>query len=120
MEISWLDLFFVVVNFIMLVLIYAAFFLILILLVRLLWRRGGKKTAKANSDEKAVGLGEALRRRRQGCGMTQELVAEQLGVSRQAVSRWEKGEARPSTANIQALAELYGIAPAELLQEAKK
>ena len=34
-------------------------------------------------------LGEVLRSHRERCKMTQELVAEKIGVSRQAVSKWE-------------------------------
>ena len=41
--------------------------------------------------------------------MTQEQVAEALGVSRQAVSKWENGTAEPSTSNLLALARLYGV-----------
>ena len=36
-------------------------------------------------------LGEQLRAERTRCKMTQEFVAETLGVSRQAVSKWENG-----------------------------
>ena len=38
--------------------------------------------------------------------MTQEFVAEALGVSRQAVSEWESGQSDPSTTNLLALAKL--------------
>ena len=48
--------------------------------------------------------------------MTQEFVAEQLGVSRQAVSKWENGTSDPSTTNLLALAKLFGISPEELLR----
>ncbi len=51
--------------------------------------------------------------------MTQEFVAGALGVSRQAVSKWEQGRAAPSTANLLALAKLYGACAEELLQEAE-
>lgn len=50
------------------------------------------------------------------CKMTQEFVAETLGVSRQAVSKWENGSADPSTSNLLALSNLYEIAPDELLE----
>lgn len=50
--------------------------------------------------------------------MTQEFVAEALGVSRQAVSKWETGQSDPSTANLIALAELFGLQPEELLRQA--
>jgi transcriptional regulator with XRE-family HTH domain len=49
--------------------------------------------------------------------MTQEFVAETLGVSRQAVSKWESGVADPSTSNLIALAKLFEIEPEDLLRE---
>lgn len=49
--------------------------------------------------------------------MTQEFVAEHLGVSRQAVSKWENGTSDPSTSNLLALAKLYGVSAQELLQQ---
>ena len=64
-------------------------------------------------------LGEVLRDHRERCKMTQELVAEKLGVSRQAVSKWEQGKAEPSTTNLVKLARLYGVDPADLLREVK-
>ncbi len=48
--------------------------------------------------------------------MTQEFVAEALGVSRQAVSKWETGATDPSTANLIALAKLYGVPAQQLLE----
>ena len=48
--------------------------------------------------------------------MTQEFVAESLGVSRQAVSKWESGASDPSTMNLIALAKLYKIEPEELVR----
>ena len=62
---------------------------------------------------------DMLRARRTACNMTQEFVAGALGVSRQAVSKWEQGRAAPSTANLLALAKLYGACAEELLQEAE-
>ena len=62
-------------------------------------------------------LGEALKAHRTECKMTQEFVAEHLGVSRQAVSKWETGTSDPSTSNLLALAKLYGLRAEELLQE---
>lgn len=61
-------------------------------------------------------LGEVLKDRRLQCKMTQEFVADALGVSRQAVSKWENGTVDPSTSNLLALAKLYGLSAEELLQ----
>lgn len=64
-------------------------------------------------------LGEALKEHRTNCKMTQEFVAESLGVSRQAVSKWESGISDPSTSNLFALAKLFGLSVEELLNEVK-
>ena len=61
-------------------------------------------------------LARRLRQLRTGAGYSQELLADRLGVSRQAVSKWETGTAEPSTANLLALADLYGITVDELLR----
>ncbi len=61
-------------------------------------------------------LGEAIKENRIRCTMTQEFVAEHLGVSRQAVSKWENGTSDPSTSNLLALCKLYGISAEELLK----
>ena len=50
--------------------------------------------------------------------MTQEFAAEAIGVSRQAVSKWESGASDPSTSNLLALAKLYGVPAEELLRKA--
>lgn len=46
--------------------------------------------------------------------ITQMELADKLGVSRQAVSKWEQGTALPSTENLIHLSELYGV-PLEIL-----
>lgn len=58
---------------------------------------------------------EQLARLRKAKGLTQQQVAEQLELSRQAVSRWESGQAFPSTENLKKLSELYGVPVDELL-----
>ena len=65
-------------------------------------------------------LGEVLKEHRVRCKMTQEFVAESLGVSRQAVSKWETGTADPSTSNLLALAKLFGISAEELLHSVEQ
>ncbi len=62
-------------------------------------------------------LGETIKEHRVRCKMTQEFVAEHLGISRQAVSKWENGTSDPSTTNLLALAKLFGISAEELLKE---
>lgn len=48
--------------------------------------------------------------------LSQEALAEKLGISRQAVSKWERAEASPDTDNLIALAKLYHISLDELLK----
>lgn len=62
-------------------------------------------------------LGEVLKHHREDCNMTQELVAEAIGVSRQAVSKWENGTSDPSTSNLISLAKLFKISAEDLLHE---
>ncbi len=76
------------------------------------------RTAEVRGEKQFVRktLGENIKEHRQRCKMTQEFVAESVGVSRQAVSKWENGTSDPSTANLLALAKLFGITAEELLQ----
>lgn len=62
-------------------------------------------------------LGEVLKNHRTKNKMTQEFVAEAIGVSRQSVSKWEQGISDPSTSNLFALAKLFGVSVEELLKE---
>ena len=70
--------------------------------------------------ENAKTLGEVLKQHRLNCKMTQEFVAETLGVSRQAVSKWESGASAPSTTNLRALAKVFDVSAEELLKETQK
>lgn len=54
-------------------------------------------------------LGEKIASARKEKGMTQEMLAEKLGVTRQAVARWETGKALAGTANQFMLRQLLGI-----------
>ena len=51
---------------------------------------------------------------RKSRGLSQEALAEQLGISRQAISRWETGKAVPTVDNLACLSRLYGV-PMEAL-----
>ena len=64
-----------------------------------------------------MALQDNLKAARNRMGMSQELVAERLEVSRQAVTKWEAGQSRPSARNLQALAELYQVPVEELLAD---
>ena len=52
-------------------------------------------------------------------GYSQEELADKVGVSRQAVSKWESGASDPSTTNLMALAKLFGVTAEEILKEVK-
>ena len=52
---------------------------------------------------------------RKSNGLSQEALAEKLGISRQAVSKWERAEASPDTDNLILLAKIYKVSLDELL-----
>lgn len=62
-----------------------------------------------------LSIASRLAELRQMQGLSQEALAERLGVSRQAVSKWERGESSPDTDNLIALASLYNISLDALL-----
>lgn len=62
-----------------------------------------------------LAMAQRLVDRRKAAGLSQEALATQLGVSRQAVSKWERSESSPDTDNLIALAALYGVSLDELL-----
>ena len=62
-------------------------------------------------------LAQALKDHRTRCKLTQEYVAEAVGVSRQAVSKWETGESEPTMSNLTLLAKVYGVSLAQLLED---
>lgn len=65
-------------------------------------------------------LEKKLVRLRKKEGMSQADVSEKLNVSRQAVSRWEAGDSRPSIENLQALCKLYNVKLNDLLDESNE
>ena len=62
-------------------------------------------------------FGEKLYQLRTEKKMSQEALARKLGVSRQAISRWELGEVVPDTANVLAVSRLFGVSTDYLLRE---
>ncbi len=53
-------------------------------------------------------LGKRIKEQRKSCGLSQEKVADLLGISRQSVTKWENGQSVPSTKNLFKLAEILG------------
>ena len=107
---------YVVFNILLLVALAAAAIYLFWLVTRALKTYIRSKEVRQEQKVIARTLGEALKENRLRCQMTQEFVAETLGVSRQAVSKWENGTSDPNTSNLLALAKLYHISPEELLK----
>ena len=113
-----------IVGMLLSLLILAAVFVIpvilMVLCIRALWIyiRTHAKAQEVKKETAAVRktLSETLKDHRTRCRMTQEFVAESLGVSRQAVSKWETGESDPTMSNLVLLAKLYGVSLTELLE----
>ncbi len=60
-------------------------------------------------------LGTKIKELRKLNGMSQEYLAEQMDVSRQAISKWENDTAQPSSQNLYKLAQLFGVSAEELM-----
>ena len=64
-----------------------------------------------------MNISDRIQSLRKARGISQEELADKIGVSRQAVSKWEKGQSDPSTTNLIALAKIFDITPEEMLKE---
>ena len=71
--------------------LFCAAVYLFILIVIALKKYINSKDLREEKKVNAKSLGESLKENRLRCKMTQEFVAETLGVSRQAVSKWENG-----------------------------
>lgn len=97
-------------------------FVVLVFRALLKYIHSGKASdrSEAKKDqreaESKLPLGDVLKAHRTRCNMTQEFVAEKVGVSRQAVSKWEKGLSEPSTSNLIVLTKVFGVSVEELLK----
>ena len=67
-----------------------------------------------------MGLGEKISQYRRSLGISQEELGARLGVSRQAVSKWETNTATPDMANLIALAREFQVSVAELTETDRK
>ena len=54
-------------------------------------------------------IGEKIKKKRKELNLTQEYLAKELNISRQAVSKWEKGTSEPSMENLLKLSEIFGV-----------
>ena len=63
-------------------------------------------------------LGENIASLRRATGLTQELLADRLGVTSQAVSKWERQLSCPDVSLLPAMAEVFGVGIDELFAEA--
>lgn len=66
-----------------------------------------------------MSLSENIKNKRRELKLSQEYIADQLGVSRQAVSKWETGQSEPTARNLTELATLFGISLSELVDPVK-
>ena len=94
-----------------------SFICFMILVVRVLLKYLKTKDIRLEKSIIRKSLGEVLKQHRVNCKMTQEFVAENIGVTRQSVSKWETGKADPSTSNLISLAKLFDVSAEVLLKE---
>ena len=66
-----------------------------------------------------MALGDQIKARRRALKLSQEYVAEQLGISRQAVAKWEANKSEPTAANLVKLAGLFEMSVSELVEPAQ-
>lgn len=100
--------------------VWAVMIYLIVLLIRALRKYLGDRKPDVQTQVVRKSLGEVIKEHRTRCGMTQEFLAEQLGVSRQAVSKWENGTSEPTTSNLLALTKLFGVSAEEFLQSVEQ
>ena len=66
-------------------------------------------------EEEKIQLGAAIARLRKQAGLTQAELAERLGYSDKAVSKWERGDSLPDALTLRRLVQLFGVSADELL-----
>lgn len=67
----------------------------------------------------AFQTGKCIARQRRAAGLTQEQLAEKLGVTAKAISKWETGNSLPSPALYEPLCKQLGLTMNELFQQAE-
>ena len=114
---SFIAILFLIVNAIISVRTIVATVYVVYLLIKALRKYLSSRPEREERRENAKHIGQVIKNHRVRCNMTQEFLADRLGVSRQAVSKWEKGQSDPSTTNLIALAKIFNITPKEMLKE---
>lgn len=104
-----------ILTLLLVLLFWGSIITVLVLLIRVMLRYLHSTDTRQETAAIRRSLAQAIQQERTRCGMTQEYVAQAVGVSRQAVSKWERGESEPSTSNLIALARLFGIEAGQLL-----
>lgn len=62
-----------------------------------------------------LSVGKRLQSLRREHNMSQEVLAEQIGVTRQTISKWERGQSEPDLASLLRLSEIFGVTADDLL-----
>ena len=114
---SFIAILFLIVNAIISVRTIVATVYVVYLLIKALRKYLSSRPEREERRENAKHIGQVIKNHRVRCNMTQEFLADRLGVSRQAVYKWEKGQSDPSTTNLIALAKIFDITPEEMLKE---
>ena len=73
--------------------------------------------SKTESKQLAELVGQAIARQRVRCQLSQEQIAERLGIGSEAVSRIERGVVMPNVERLVELATIFGCETADLLTE---
>ena len=111
---------FLIPSLLLILCVIAGVVYLFILLCRALRKYINSKEIRQEKNNTQKTLGVILKDYRTHSKMTQEFVTESLGVSRQAVSKWENGTSDPSMSNLIALAKLYGITADEILKQVQR
>ena len=117
---SFIAILFLIVNAIISVRTIVATVYVVYLLIKALRKYLSSRPEREERRENAKHIGQVIKNHRVRCNMTQEFLADRLGVSRQAVSKWESGASAPSTTNLMALAKVFDGSAEELLKETQK
>ena len=88
---------------------------LVVLLIKALRKYLRSGEVRKEKSQLAKSLGEILKEERLRCQMTQEFVAESLGVSRQAVSKWERDKAYPDLDRLVCICEILYVQMDELI-----